>query len=83
LTRCAKQPESTVLYLVTVSYITWHELRPFRDLNTNIQGCISSRVCPEVLHHVEMEMRGIQVNVDGYTKLNMTLTVHHCAKIHQ
>ena len=47
------------------------------------QGCISSCVCPKVLHHVEMEMRVIQVNVDGYTKLNMTLTVHHCAKIHQ
>ena len=47
------------------------------------QGCISSCVCPKVLHHVEMEMRVIQVNVDGYTKLNMTLNVHHCAKIHQ
>ena len=43
------------------------------------QGCISSCVCLEVLHHVEMEMRGMQVSVDGYNMVNSmtSLTVHH------
>jgi len=46
------------------------------------QGCSSSCVCPRVLHHVEMKMRGMQVSVDGYTELNnMTLIVHN--QIHQ
>ena len=44
-------------------------------------------MCPEVLHDVEIEMRGLQVSVDGYNNYaklsNMTLTVHHFAKIHQ